>query len=276
MIIIKYCVVFIVYTNFIWFESICLTLRNSRNKIPYTGKTIKPDVIVKSGTRRIKSIYYNCYYSGLGKKVGTYTITVKGVSPYIGEESVEYEIIPQDLSKKTARLSKTVYQYDGRACKPTVYISGLYSGIDYTLSYRNNIRPGIAEVTIRGRGNYTGSITKNFTIKKPVERRIGKLLQPMKVKAKKKVFPVKRSKVKKKKQSVSGRKIFEITNAQGNISYYKMGVSSKLSINRATGTITVKKGTKKGTYSITVRVSANGNVRYKAGSRSGRIKIKVK
>lgn len=198
MIIIKYCVVFIVYTNFIWFESICLTLRNSRNKIPYTGKTIKPDVIVKSGTRRIKSIYYNCYYSGLGKKVGKYTITVKGVSPYIGEESVEYEIIPQDLSKKTARLSKTVYQYDGRACKPTVYISGLYSGIDYTLSYRNNIRPGIAEVMIRGRGNYTGSITKNFTIKKPVERRIGKLLQPMKVKAKKKVFPVKRSKVKKK------------------------------------------------------------------------------
>lgn len=253
-----------------------VTLRNSFKKIPYTGKTIKPDVIVKSGTRRIKSIYYNCYYSGLGKKVGTYTITVKGVSPYIGEESVEYEIIPQDLSKKTARLSKTVYQYDGRACKPTVYISGLYSGIDYTLSYKNNIRPGTAEVTIRGRGNYTGSITKNFTIKKPAERRIGKLLQPMKVKAKKKVFPVKRSKVKKKKQSVSGRKIFEITNAQGNISYYKMGGSSKLSINRATGTITVKKGTKKGTYSITVRVSASGNVRYKAGSRSGRIKIKVK
>ena len=40
---------------------------------------------------------------------------------------------------------------------------------DYTLSYSNNINPGTASVKVTGKGNYTGTVTKNFTIKQKQE-----------------------------------------------------------------------------------------------------------
>lgn len=36
-----------------------------------------------------------------------------------------------------------------------------------TVSYKNNTYPGTATVTITGKGNYTGTISKTFTIKNP-------------------------------------------------------------------------------------------------------------
>ena len=46
----------------------------------------------------------------------------------------------------------------------TVITSTLTEGIDYTLSYQNNILPGTAEVTITGKGAYSGTTTLPFTI----------------------------------------------------------------------------------------------------------------
>ena len=40
----------------------------------------------------------------------------------------------------------------------------LNNGTDYTLSYKNNINVGTATVTITGKGNYTGTISKSFSI----------------------------------------------------------------------------------------------------------------
>ena len=37
---------------------------------------------------------------------------------------------------------------------------------DYTLSYKNNINEGLAEVSVNGIGNYTGSVSTGFVIKK--------------------------------------------------------------------------------------------------------------
>lgn len=42
----------------------------------------------------------------------------------------------------------------------------LKNGIHYTLTYKNNVTPGTATVKITGKGNYTGSMTKTFKIKK--------------------------------------------------------------------------------------------------------------
>ena len=35
---------------------------------------------------------------------------------------------------------------------------------DYTISYKNNTNVGTASVTVTGKGNYTGTISKSFTI----------------------------------------------------------------------------------------------------------------
>ena len=73
------------------------------------------------------------------------------------------------ISKASVTLSTSTYAYDGKAKKPgvTVKLNGktLKNGTDYTVSYSNNTKIGIATVKITGKGNYTGSISKTFKIK---------------------------------------------------------------------------------------------------------------
>ena len=60
--------------------------------------------------------------------------------------------------------------YTGSAKKPNVIVKDgettLVEGKDYTVTYSNNTNAGTATVTITGKGNYTGSVSKNFTINK--------------------------------------------------------------------------------------------------------------
>lgn len=67
-----------------------------------------------------------------------------------------------------ARVSDRAYTGSAQEPKPTVVAAGsvLKEGTDYTLSYSNNVNVGTASVTIKGKGNYRGSVTKNFKIYK--------------------------------------------------------------------------------------------------------------
>ena len=73
------------------------------------------------------------------------------------------------ISKASVTLSTSIYAYDGKAKKPgvTVKLNGktLKNGTDYTVSYSNNTKVGTAKVTITGKGNYTGSVSKTYSIK---------------------------------------------------------------------------------------------------------------
>ena len=73
------------------------------------------------------------------------------------------------ISKASVTLSTSTYAYDGKAKKPgvTVKLNGktLKNGTDYTVSYSNNTKVGTAKVTITGKGNYTGSVSKTYNIK---------------------------------------------------------------------------------------------------------------
>ena len=96
--------------------------------------------------------------------------------------------------------------------------------------------------------------------------------QPMTVKA---VFKkVSFKKLKKAKQVVA--KALIVKKNQGTVTYKRISGSKKLTINKKTGKITVKKGTKKGLYKIKVKVTAKGNTNYKAGSKTKTVKIRVK
>ena len=73
------------------------------------------------------------------------------------------------ISKASVTLSTSIYAYDGKAKKPgvTVKLNGktLKNGTDYTVSYSNNTKVGTATVKITGKGNYTGSVSKTYSIK---------------------------------------------------------------------------------------------------------------
>ena len=76
--------------------------------------------------------------------------------------------IKLDSAIVKARVSDRAYTGSAQQPKPTVVAAGsvLKEGTDYTLSYSNNVNIGTASVTIKGKGNYRGSVTKNFKIYK--------------------------------------------------------------------------------------------------------------
>ncbi len=97
-------------------------------------------------------------------KAGTATVTVQGIGNYTGTVTKTFEISKADISEKTVSLAYSDTKYDGTAKTPEVTIAGLKKDVDYTVSYKDNIKAGTATLTIEGIGNYKGTVIKTFTI----------------------------------------------------------------------------------------------------------------
>ena len=140
----------------------------SADSFPYDGSDKRPEVTVKSGNNTLTaSSDYTVSYSN-NRAVGTATVTISGRNNYTGSASKSFRIVPADIANFTASLSASTFGYDGSKKKPSATVrSGnktLTSGTDFTVSYSNNVNVGTASVVITGKGNYSGSITKEFII----------------------------------------------------------------------------------------------------------------
>ena len=95
-------------------------------------------------------------------------MTINGTGNYNGSVSKTFTISQKNISLCTAELSQTSYTYDGTAKQPTVTVKNgstvLKAGTDYTVSYSSNVNAGTAVVTIKGKGNFSGSVQRNFTV----------------------------------------------------------------------------------------------------------------
>ena len=69
-----------------------------------------------------------------------------------------------DITKLDATLEKDIYEYDGKAKTPKVYIYGYKEGVDFKVSYSNNVKIGTAKVSIVGLGRLKGSKEITFKI----------------------------------------------------------------------------------------------------------------
>lgn len=74
----------------------------------------------------------------------------------------------ESISGATVTISSPTYTGSALTPKPTVKLNNktLVKGTDYTVKYSNNIKAGTATVTITGTGNYKGTKSVNFTIKR--------------------------------------------------------------------------------------------------------------
>lgn len=77
-------------------------------------------------------------------------------------------ITPRSLSAAGVAISQPAnVGYTSAAIEPLITVTDSGAAItpaDYTISYDKNINPGTATVTITGRGNYQGEVTRTFTI----------------------------------------------------------------------------------------------------------------
>ena len=253
-----------------------LTLRTS-----ITGKgELAPDAaisyeIMDDSIAEITPRSNDTYCDVKALKYGTtyLKVSVDGV----GSTIVKIDVLKHTLKDMEIDEAKQVYNGKAHDMWPTVYDTHtegnatsyieLEEGTDYTIEYKNNVNAGTGTVTAIGKGNYTGSITKKF--------KIYKATNPLNVKGK--TATVKRAKVKKKTQKLKNAKVIKtLKKGKGTITYKKVKGSKKIAISKKTGAVAVKKGLKKGTYSVKVKVRASGTKNYYAKTKTITFKVKVK
>lgn len=152
------------------------------SSVIYTGSAKKPSVTITVANRTLeKGTHYTVTYKnntnagtayGYITYLGNYGWTKSGSScekmtnPY-----VTFKITKLSITTLSVSLSKTSYTYSASAKKPSVTVkrsSGkkLVKGTDYTVTYASGRKAiGRYKVKITGKGNYTGTVTKYFTIK---------------------------------------------------------------------------------------------------------------
>lgn len=90
-----------------------------------------------------------------------YNISVDGELFSVSAITLELESIESHI----LGLNETTFIYTGEEIRPSVITDDtVLEGLDYSLIYSNNIEIGTGSVTILGEGNYTGTVSLDFTI----------------------------------------------------------------------------------------------------------------
>ena len=136
----------------------------------YTGKEWKPEVTVSfnSATLTAGNDYTVSYENNIN--AGTAKIIITGIGDHFtGLTEKTFTINSAEISGCTfAPIADVTYNTKAHTPEVTVAISGrtLEADKDYTVSYASNINAGTATVTVTGKGNFTGTASKTFTINK--------------------------------------------------------------------------------------------------------------
>ena len=233
----------------------------STSTYAYDGKAKKPGVTVKLSGKTLKNgTDYTVSYSN-NTKVGTATVKITGKGNYTGSVSKTYSIKNNFKKATVSGISTKAFTGKNITQSITVKYNGktLKNGTDYTVSYSNNKKIGIATVKIAGKGSYTGTVTKTFKIN-PAKQEIQKLT------AKSKAFFVDWA----QKGSATGYEIQYATNS-------KFTNAKKVTItNNKTDKTTVSKLSGKKKYYVRVRsyTTVKGTKYYGAWSASKSVTTK--
>ena len=139
----------------------------------YSGQNIAPGVTVYDNGVYVPPMEYNYNATNLNAGTGTVEITALASSKkYTGSATKSFNILPRLLTANgtTYSLATDSYVYDGTAKTPAVNIA-VEKGepmpvldTDYTVTYSDNTNVGTGKATITGKGNFTGTVEKSFTI----------------------------------------------------------------------------------------------------------------
>ncbi len=145
----------------------------------YTGSPITPDLTVGfDGVTLIKGTDYTVTVTSAdgpgtsaGANAGTVTLMLTGIGNFTGEKNnVTYTIAPKALTEAMLTLEEGPFTYTGLAQEPGINMEDggqtLLQDDDYLTSYTGNINAGTASVSVTGKDNYQGAVSRDFTIGK--------------------------------------------------------------------------------------------------------------
>lgn len=182
------------------------------------------------------------------------------------------------------RVKFCVYYDDGSGNESLIGEKEYETGVDYG-EVKNYTFVAVGVGTYRvtfghmtydntwGYWKYDGAIWEDTCIVKAA-----RAANPMSAKAK--TVSLKAFKLKSKAGSVKAKKAFSVKNAKGKVSYTVVKNITKNAMKKikvaSNGKVTVKKGTKKGTYKLKVKITAAGNDSYEPASKVVKLVVKVK
>lgn len=145
-----------------------------KDDIVGTNNPQNVQVVFKETQAYAGSTYYAVKYLQNGKeitdwsqvKAGTVDVEVTGKGRYVGKLTTSYQIIGEDISKSIKIGDIDDQAYTGNAIEPKLKLTTgtLIEGKDYKVTYENNVKVGVAHVTIEGIGEYSGKVVKAFNI----------------------------------------------------------------------------------------------------------------
>ena len=134
----------------------------------YNTKVQKPTIkTIKGLTLKEGTDYTAAWSNASSKNAGTYTVTITGKGNYTGTTKATYKINTKAITPAVT-LSASAYTYNGKVQKPTVTVkdgSTKLAASQYDVTYvsgRKNV--GTYKVTVKMKGNYSGSKTVSFKI----------------------------------------------------------------------------------------------------------------
>ena len=131
----------------------------------------------KTETSLREGVDFNVQFDGDLVNPGTVHVTITGAGDYTGTVETGFVILPADLANATIDMIpdhvRTSYPIEP---DPVVKLDGrtLVKGVDYEVSYSENVNEGTATLMVKGIGNCAGDTHATFQIiANPKEGKIG-------------------------------------------------------------------------------------------------------
>ena len=141
---------------------------NYKDKNAGTNKTVYVSSITLTDSDSFKVKNYDFSAANLSDctiVVGDGSITVTKTTSSTSLFDIwgaKVKIDPRTIAADIGAINNQ--EFTGNPITPEPVVSGLTKDKDYTLEYSNNINAGTATVKVIGKGNYTGTLSRDFTI----------------------------------------------------------------------------------------------------------------
>ena len=187
------------------------------------------------------------------------------------EEARAAEEADRILHEEINALAKELIDISEKV-KPAVYTTASYKTLSTAVAKAKQLLADDTSTAQQLREARTQLLKARQALKK-------KSANTLKVKGK--TVKLKAKKLKKKAQTVKRAKAVTVSKPRGTVKYALASVSKAkfkkyFKVNAKTGKITVKKGLKKGTYTVKIKVSAAGNGNYLPAAKTVKVIVKVK
>ncbi len=141
-----------------------------QKKILYTGAELKPSfsLTFNKMTLTAGKDYQVSYANNIAK--GTGQIIVTGQGNYTGKQIIKFKITGPKMKDASVSLNTSSTVYNGATSYPgvTVTYAGetCKEGTDYIVKYPKKLKAGKNSISVRGKGNFSGSVKLTYTLSK--------------------------------------------------------------------------------------------------------------